>query len=41
MGKINDIACDICNEKLSININCSTKLIIKKSQRNLISTEMK
>ena len=38
-GKINDIACDICNEKLAININCSTKLIIKKSQRNLISTD--
>lgn len=38
-GKIHNIACDICNQDLSININCSSSLIIKKSQRNLISTD--
>lgn len=38
-GKINDVPCDLCNQHLSIDINCSTKLIIKKTQRNLSSTE--
>ena len=36
---INDVPCDLCNQHLSIDINCSTKLIIKKTQRNLSSTE--
>jgi uncharacterized metal-binding protein YceD (DUF177 family) len=38
-GKINNLACDICAEKLSIQISGETNMIVKKNDDNLISTD--
>ena len=38
-GEIYQIACDICTEKLTINISGETDLLIKKNNTNLISTD--
>ena len=40
-GKINDVPCDLCNQHLSIDINCSTKLIIIYLQKNENSINLK
>ena len=38
-GEIYQIACDICTEKLTINISGETDLLIKKNNTDLISTD--
>ena len=38
-GKINQLACDICTDKLSVTISAETDIIIKKSNEELVSTD--
>ena len=38
-GQINKLLCDICTEELSIDISAGTKVIIKKTDEDLISTD--
>ena len=38
-GEIYQVACDICTEKLTINISGETDLLIKKNNTDLISTD--
>ena len=38
-GKINQLACDICTDKLSVKINGELNLIIKKTDVDLVSTD--
>ncbi len=38
-GKINQLACDICTDKLSVNISGETDIIVKKSNEELVSTD--
>lgn len=38
-GEINQLACDICTDELSVNILAETNLIIKKTDEDLVSTD--
>ena len=38
-GKINKLLCDICAEEISVNIVSETNVIIKKTDKNLTSTD--
>ncbi len=38
-GQINELACDICTDQVSVKIAAETKLIIKRTDDDLVSTE--
>ncbi len=38
-GEINQLACDICTEELSLKISAETNVIIKKTDDNLVSND--
>ena len=38
-GEINRLLCDICTDEMSVDINAKTKVIIKKSNEDLVSTD--
>jgi len=38
-GKINQLACDICTDELSVKISGETNIIIKKTNKDLLSTD--
>tara|TARA_B100000767_G_scaffold214527_1_gene201974 strand:+ start:2527 stop:3045 length:519 start_codon:yes stop_codon:yes gene_type:complete len=38
-GKINKLLCDICTEEISVCITAETKVIIKKTNNDLVSTD--
>jgi uncharacterized metal-binding protein YceD (DUF177 family) len=38
-GQINQLACDICTDELSVKISAETNIIIKKTDEDLVSTD--
>ena len=38
-GKINKLLCDICTDEISVDINAETKVIIKTTDKDLVSTD--
>ena len=38
-GKINKLLCDICTDEISVDITAKTKVIIKTTDENLVSTD--
>ena len=38
-GKINKLLCDICTDEISVNITAKTKVIIKTTDEDLVSTD--
>ena len=38
-GKINKLLCDICTDEISVDINAKTKVIIKTTDEDLVSTD--
>jgi uncharacterized metal-binding protein YceD (DUF177 family) len=38
-GEINQLACDICTDELSVKISAETDVIIKKTDKDLVSTD--